>query len=63
MCPRHAKEYRDFKTEYARLHDEAVAAFKEFKEDVTTHTYPSAKHSVEMKIEEYEAFKKVMDGL
>ena len=61
--PRHAKEYRDFKTEYARLHDEAVAAFKEFKEDVTTHKYPNAKHNIDMKIEEYEAFKKVMDGL
>ena len=61
--PRHAKQYRDFKTEYARLHDEAVAAFREFKEDVTTHAYPSTKHNVGMKVEEYETFMKVMDGL
>ena len=60
--PRHAKQYRDFKAEYARLHGEAVAAFNEFKKDVTNQSYPEAKHNVSMKAAEYETFMKAVDS-
>ncbi len=61
--PRHAKKYRDFKTEYARLHGESVAAFEEFKEDVTSQHYPETKHSINMNSVEYETFMKALNGL
>ena len=58
--PRHAKQYRDFRSEYARLHREAVAAFREFKEDVSTQAYPEAGHQVGMPPREYDAFVKAL---
>ncbi len=39
--PRHAKIYRDFKSEHQRLHRESIAAFSEFKADVDSGAYPS----------------------
>ena len=59
--PRHAKEYRDFKTEYARLYKESVAAFREFKEDVNSSAYPTEQHQVNMKADEYEAFVEALE--
>ena len=44
--PRHAKVYRDFDAEYARLQRERVAAFSEFRADVDTGTYPAPEHLV-----------------
>lgn len=58
--PRHAKVYRDFKTDYARLHQESIAAFGEFREDVVTGAYPAEEHTIAIKDEEYEKF---LDGL
>lgn len=54
--PRHAKTYRDFRSEMDRLQAERIAAFAEFKADVDTGTYPAADHSVTMKDDEYQAF-------
>ncbi len=54
--PRHAKVYRDFKSEYQRLQQEAVAAFGEFKADVEGGLYPATNQLVEIKDEEYDKF-------
>ncbi|MFN8442746.1 MAG: 3-methyl-2-oxobutanoate hydroxymethyltransferase [Caldilineaceae bacterium] len=54
--PRHAKVYRDFKSEYQRLHQESIAAFREFKQDVDSGTYPAANQLIEIKDEEFEKF-------
>lgn len=54
--PRHAKVYRDFKAEYARLQQEAIAAYGEFKADVENGGYPAREHTIPIKDEEYERF-------
>ncbi|MEM7734688.1 MAG: 3-methyl-2-oxobutanoate hydroxymethyltransferase [Deinococcota bacterium] len=59
--PRHAKEYEDFKTEYARLYRRSVTAFKEFKEDVAASVYPAEQHQVDMASQELEAFKRGLE--
>ncbi|MBU9697258.1 3-methyl-2-oxobutanoate hydroxymethyltransferase [Rhodobacteraceae bacterium HSP-20] len=55
--PRHAKTYRNFAAEYARLQSERIAAFKEFIADVNTGAYPQPQHNVAMQDAEFEAFK------
>lgn len=44
--PRHAKVYRNFAAEYARLQEERVNAYREFVEDVRSGAYPEDKHIV-----------------
>ncbi len=44
--PRHAKRYRDFAAENARLQKERIAAFAEFAGDVKTGAYPEPRHEV-----------------
>lgn len=56
--PRHAKTYRNFAAEYARLQQERIAAFQEFIADVQTGAYPQPQHVVPIKDEEFEAFLK-----
>ena len=58
--PRHSKVYRDFKSEYHRLHRESVAAFKEFRSDVLTGAYPTAKNDVSIDKKEFESFLKAI---
>jgi 3-methyl-2-oxobutanoate hydroxymethyltransferase len=55
--PRHAKTYRNFAAEYARLQAERIAAFREFIADVNTGAYPQPQHNVPMQDVEFEAFK------
>lgn len=55
--PRHAKTYRNFAAEYARLQTERVAAFKEFIADVNSGAYPQPQHVVPMANEEFESFR------
>jgi 3-methyl-2-oxobutanoate hydroxymethyltransferase len=55
--PRHAKTYRNFAAEYARLQMERVAAFKEFIADVNSGAYPQPQHVVPMANEEFERFR------
>jgi 3-methyl-2-oxobutanoate hydroxymethyltransferase len=55
--PRHAKTYRNFAAEYARLQQERVNAFKEYIADVNTGGYPQPQHNVPMQDDEFEAFK------
>jgi 3-methyl-2-oxobutanoate hydroxymethyltransferase len=54
--PRHAKRYRDFAAEYARLQAERVAAFGEFADDVKTGGYPGPGHTVAIADTEFAAF-------
>ena len=54
--PRHSKIYRDFATEYARLQDERVAAFREFATDVKQGAYPEDKHILHMAPAELDGF-------
>jgi 3-methyl-2-oxobutanoate hydroxymethyltransferase len=59
--PRHAKAYRNFAAEYARLQAERVKAFKEFRKDVETGAFPERKHLVPMEPREYDRFMKAID--
>ncbi len=54
--PRHAKSYRNFAAEYARLQAERRAAFAEFKADVDSGAYPGTEHSVPVADKELERF-------
>jgi 3-methyl-2-oxobutanoate hydroxymethyltransferase len=58
--PRHAKVYRDFRTELERLQNERLAAFKEFRADVETGAYPEEKHLVPIADAEFDAFVKAL---
>ena len=54
--PRHAKVYRDFRSEMARLQRERVDAFKEFSADVASGAYPAVEHSVPIADAEFTEF-------
>jgi 3-methyl-2-oxobutanoate hydroxymethyltransferase len=60
--PRHAQVYRNFKAEYQRLHNESIAAFREFKADVDSGAYPTSNQLVEIKDEEYAKFMAAVEG-
>jgi 3-methyl-2-oxobutanoate hydroxymethyltransferase len=54
--PRHAKTYRNFAAEYARLQQDRVAAYREFVADVNTGAYPAPRHGVSIDEAEFERF-------
>jgi 3-methyl-2-oxobutanoate hydroxymethyltransferase len=54
--PRHAKAYRNFRAELARLQQEREAAFREYIADVQQGHFPEKAHLVEMAPAEFEAF-------
>ena len=54
--PRHAKTYRDFNAEFARLQQERVNAFKELIADIHSGAYPEPKHVVPVSDEEFDRF-------
>lgn len=54
--PRHAKAYRDFTAERARLQHERVAAYGEFITDVKNDGFPQSCHLVEINDTELEIF-------
>jgi 3-methyl-2-oxobutanoate hydroxymethyltransferase len=54
--PRHAKTYRNFAADFARLQNERVAAFKEFVADVGCGAYPAPEHVVPMADPEFAQF-------
>lgn len=60
--PRHAKQYRNFKAEYARLQQERIAAFGEFVGDVRSGAYPEPRHVVEAEAEEVARFVRLIEG-
>ncbi len=59
-CPRHAKVYRNFRAEFDQLQQERIAAFREFRRDVETGTFPEPKHLVSIADDEFAAF---LEGL
>jgi 3-methyl-2-oxobutanoate hydroxymethyltransferase len=58
--PRHARRYRDFGSEYARLQCERVAAFTEYAADVANGAFPEDRHLLRMDPRELEKF---IDGV
>lgn len=46
QVPRHAKSYRNFAAERARLQTERIAAYREFISDVGSGAFPMANHMV-----------------
>jgi 3-methyl-2-oxobutanoate hydroxymethyltransferase len=54
--PRHAKTYRDFAAEYARLQQERIAAYSEFVADVGSGAYPGPQHVVGIDDGEFAGF-------
>ena len=54
--PRHAKTYRNFAAEYARLQQERIAAFSEFRTDVDNGAYPAPENVVPIEDVEFEGF-------
>ena len=54
--PRHAKKYRDFQQEFARLQVERENAFKEFYDDVHSGDFPEKKNVVEINENELDIF-------
>ncbi|SMY10165.1 3-methyl-2-oxobutanoate hydroxymethyltransferase [Flavimaricola marinus] len=58
--PRHSKVYRDFAGEFERLQNERIAAFKEYREDVETNSFPEDRHILEMDPDELASFREQM---
>lgn len=54
--PRHAKTYRNFAAEFARLQAERIGAFREFVGDVHSGVYPAPQHVVPIEDAEFDAF-------
>ncbi len=61
--PRHARTYRDHAAEHARLHQDAIAAFGEFKADVEAESFPGEGNVLKMTESEREAFLEKLDRL
>ena len=59
--PRHARIYRDFKKEFAKLQAERVSAFKEFHEDTINKNFNDPKITVGIEDIEYEKFLKLAE--
>ena len=59
--PRHAKIYRDFAAEEARLQRERTAAFAEFASDVEKGAFPASEHLVAMPERELDAFRNELE--
>ncbi len=60
--PRHAKVYRDHKTEYERLYEDSVAAFREFHAEVTDGRFPTRKQLLTMDAAELDDFRSRIDS-
>lgn len=60
--PRHARKYADLATEYARIQQMRVDAFKHFVKDVQTGGYPSDQYLVAAPKAEMDAFRKMMSA-
>jgi 3-methyl-2-oxobutanoate hydroxymethyltransferase len=61
--PRHARAYRDFASEHARLQQERIAAFSEFRADVETGGFPESRECVGMPAVEWRAFQEALENL
>jgi 3-methyl-2-oxobutanoate hydroxymethyltransferase len=54
--PRHAKQYRNFRAEFDRLHTERTNAFTEFAGEVTSGAYPQPGHVLPVDDAHFELF-------
>ncbi|GAA2885776.1 3-methyl-2-oxobutanoate hydroxymethyltransferase [Aminobacter niigataensis] len=61
--PRHSKVYRDFHSQYQRLQQERIAAFREYAADVSSGAYPAASHLVRMDAAEQDRFLAEMEKM
>jgi len=61
--PRHSKIYRNFKKEYDKLHNERVAAYKEFVNDTENKKFDDPKITVSIDDREYDQFLKLSDKI
>ena len=59
--PRHARVYRDFKKEHARLQAERVAAFKEYHKDVVEKNFDDPAITIGIEDREFEKFLKLAE--
>ncbi len=59
--PRHARIYRDFKKEFAKLQKERVNAFKEFHDDTVNKKFNDPKITVNIDEGEFEKFLKLSE--
>ena len=59
--PRHARVYRDFKKEFAKLQKERVNAFKEFHDDTVNKKFDDPKITVGIDDKEFDSFLKLAE--
>ena len=60
--PRHAKVYRDHKSEYERLYQDSIEAFRELKADVDSGAYPEASHTIKTQPDELAEFIRLLEN-
>ena len=61
--PRHARVYRNFKKEYARLQEERIAAFKEFHADTINKNFNDPAITVQIKDDEFDKFLELAEKI
>ena len=61
--PRHARIYRDFKKEHAKLQKERVSAFKEYHNDTVNKNFNDPKITVVIDDQEFENFLKLSEKI
>ena len=61
--PRHARIYRNFKKEYARLQEERIPAFKEFHEDTKNKNFNDPKITVQIQDDEFDKFLELAEKI
>ena len=61
--PRHARVYRDFKKEYARLQAERILAFREFHDDTINKKFNDPEITVQIKDDEYDKFLELAEKI
>ncbi len=60
--PRHSKRYRNFAAEFAKLQEERIAAFNEYRRDVEAGVYPGPEHKVAIADAEFAAFASALQA-
>ena len=61
--PRHARIYRDFKTEYKKLQKERINAFKEFHDDTINKKFNDPEVTVQITDEEFNKFEEMAEKI
>lgn len=59
--PRHAKAYRNFAAEHAKMQAERIAAYREYIADIQNQTFPTARHLVAMNDGAFDRFKDALE--